>query len=338
MATGLVETKRESFKMQNMNVKNQDVFDPLLIPGDDEKIEVQQAQKGELSTFVLHISNLLNDNVSRQLTYLALTFIALFPTFVDSLHVIEDGSFLEITNKVPFCDDTLSCYLGLLSCILMYLPLFILYFMITKFNLRKQAGLKLTCIACLIIGNLSLTVTVIYMTVKSNTNPDRICFLLTENGDFYCRLSYFGNNCIAIMMGWLAIIDILNITKSKKPHFYLSLRLKAFACLLILSSSCIVINLFEHGDKYVNGNKFTWIALVICCIGYVMIIAISLFAFLMFECLKWNYKQKVGDSMSKLLFIAVLCIQTRTYADTFVFSIVGLIMSIDIQVLKEMDL
>ena len=342
MAHDLVEHTRSGSRsndrkasLQNRYQNGSDPFMPLNIR------ERSEEREGELSTFVLYINYLLNDNISRQLMYLALIFIASFPMFIDAIELFESTQDSHF-NVNSFCDDELSCWFTLIACVFTYIAIFTLYYSMTN-NFYNKKFLKVICVSCLCLGNLFLLFTVLWITSKPNTDPNRTCFNVTKNNGLSCRLSYFGNNCVGVMIGWLAIIDIINIKYRKFTHnndnennaFYLKLRMKLFAILLIISSGCIVGNLMVNGHFYIKERAFTNIGIVVCCVGYIMIIVISLFCLLLFDCLQWFYKEKMGNIMSKLLFVAVLCIQTRTFADLFVFSIVCLIMSVDIQVLKE---
>ena len=338
MAADLVESTRRSSSIGlslNDQYQNEDPLMPLNIN------ERSEEREGELSTFVLYINYLLNDNISRHLMYLGLMFIASFPMFIDSIELFEVPKMADFDEN-SFCDDELSCWFTLVACVCIYVAIFTLYWAMGK-NFYNKKIFKISCVTCLCVGNVFLMLTVLWVTLKPNTSPNRTCFKVTNNNGVLCRASYFGNNCVGVMIGWLAIIDIINIKHRKFTQnndsdnikFYLSLRMKVFSILLIISSFCIVINLIINGHFYVKAGSLTNIALVVCWIGYSMIIVISLFSLLIFDRLQWFYKEKVGDIMSKLLFVAVLCIQTRSFSDLFVFSIVCLIMSVDIQVLKE---
>lgn len=344
MASGLVEqtrkesrsvSRKKSNSLQNRYQNDYDPFMPLNIK------ERSEEREGELSTFVLYTNYILNDNISRQSMYLALIFMASFPMFIDAIELFESTESNHF-NLNSFCDDQLSCIFTLIACIFTYIAIFILYWAMTR-NFYNQRCLKILCVSFLFIGDLLLLSTVLWIASKPNTNPNRTCFIVTNNNNIWCRLSYVGNNCVGVMIGWLAIIDIIFIKYRKftkdndneNNSFHLKLRVKISAILLTISSAFIVSNLIINGHFYVHEGKYTNIGIVVCCVGYIMIIIISLFCLLLFDCLEWFIKDKIGNIMSKMLFVAVLCIQTRTFADLFAFSIVCLIMSVDIQVLKE---
>ena len=172
----------------------------------------------------------------------------------------------------------------------------------------------------------------------NDDEPNTTCFTLDSNrtgkDTRFCRVSYFGNNAFGLVFILLLYFDIWMETK----HFKVRVILMSIGS--VISSACITVNLFVNNKYYINektGIPFTITGLVVCIFGYslvIMAVGVLLPILLIFK-LKWKCRRIMGKLCSGLLLFGLFCVQVRTYTEHWLFTLVGLILIVDIQVVSE---
>ena len=110
-----------------------------------------------------------------------------------------------------------------------------------------------------------------------------------------------------------------------------------FSITIFINSLFNAINLIANSNAYQN-NILANSSFEICIIGYICLV-LSSFLSLIQQCnifgRDWRKEQKFGRLLAFITLIGVLFIQSRTFADLFVFCLISLMMAADNQVVKE---
>lgn len=206
-----------------------------------------------------------------------------------------------------------------------------------------QTMIKNACVTLLFIGNSFLFITICIMTFKADGEHQETeylneCFFwATKDGERQlCRIQYFGTQILYPLLIYCAIVDFANIWDDRNNKKYLLNRLVWFSSALLLSSLCTLINLIGNSriyQNYVLANT----SYITCTMGYCFVMVVSTMSIIIqcncFE--NWRTERRFTRIMGYMTLLAVLLIQSRTFADLFVFSCMCLMMAADIQVVKE---
>ena len=202
---------------------------------------------------------------------------------------------------------------------------------------------KNIAVVFLFCGNSLLLLTICIMTFKaksSNTDTQYLneCFLYAtaEHEKQLCRIQYFGQQILYPLLIYCAIIDFANIWDDGNVKKYQLNRLIWFSLALLISSLCTFINLLGNNtiyQKHVLANT----SYVTCSMGYLLVVVVSsLSIIIQLGCFEnWRTERRATRIMGYMTMLGVLFIQSRTFADLFVFCCMCLMMAADIQVVKE---
>lgn len=161
------------------------------------------------------------------------------------------------------------------------------------------------------------------------------CFLY-GGSEQLCRVLYFGTHILYPLLIGCAIVDFAGLWSEADSVRYLKNRLVWFSLALLLSSCCTLANLIGNADVY-EQHILANTSYVTCTFGYVLVIFVaSLSILIQCDCFaNWRTERRATRVLGYLTLMAVLFIQSRTFADLFVFSLMCLVMASDIQVVKE---
>eukprot|EP01084_Bolivina_argentea_P219380 372097_1 len=299
--------------------------------------------KGEPSEILLYITYLLSSDDIRRLLYVILICIWLLPLTAETFDVVFHTTNL---HKNSFCVDKITCTISLIEFAILSIGNYIQFYLIIVGKTQYTNILRLSYIMQY-IGMIGISAVMMLVTLDINIHdhkhiqPNTTCFKLddfpdmtTHVNDTFCRISYFGNYCIGLILLVILHLDIW----FKDNHFMI--RVMCASIGIVTSSGCIVSNLFVNKKFYStsDGWPLTITCYYVCVIGYsLIIVSITTFLpYLLIPCfnIHWKHKSKIGKCCSILLLLGLFGIQVRTYTMHWMFTLIGLLLVVDIQVLS----
>eukprot|EP01084_Bolivina_argentea_P033266 61556_1 len=306
---------------------------------ENQAINPGSDQKGESHPIVRYIRELLDNREWRAMFYSSLIILSIFPILVDTVDLFNKGVDKYTGNE--FCNGEMECSIALAGIILMVISIFVLVRTILYDTFSAYVIIKKNiAVSLLFIGNSFLFITILIMTFKSDgdTKNLNVCFVwaTTDAEKKLCHVQYFGTQIIYPLLIYCAVVDFANIWDELEKKKYLLNRLIWFSSALLISSFCTVINLIGNNKIYqrhvlANTSFFT------CTFGYCfLVLTASLSIIIQCNCFaNWRTERSATRVLGYMTLLAVLLIQSRTFADLFVFCCMCLMMAADIQVVKE---
>ena len=188
-------------------------------------------------------------------------------------------------------------------------------------NMKKNIAIFL-----MFIGNSLLLLTILIMTFQEDDEDTEYlneCFLYASNvtENHLCRIQYCGTQILYPLLIYCAIIDFANIWKQEKNQKYMTNRLIWFSLALLISSACTLANMIGNREIYqehilANTSYYT------CTLGYCLVLFVSTLSIVIqanYFKKNWKTERSATRILGYMTLMAVLLIQSRTFADLFVY-------------------
>ena len=110
---------------------------------------------------------------------------------------------------------------------------------------------------------------------------------------------------------------------------------------MVIAAICIMLNLIINHNHYVNettGIPLTITSFGVCVGGYALtVFSIGILIPILLFCkrLGWKCRRIIGKLCAGLLLFGLFGVQVRTYTEHWLYTLIGLILVVDIQVLSE---